>query len=115
MRGMGRFAVGALVVIALSSLAASPVAAAPRSGVSGLVRADGRQSIEATITFERAASGRLVRTIHTRGGRFHARLRAGRYRLRATADNGNGSASARVRVKRHHFTLVVLRLQSPSP
>jgi hypothetical protein len=93
--------------------------------VSGQVRADGSCVIpgagckspagEATIRIERARSGRLVRTVHTRIGRFHVRLRPGRYRLRATADDGNGAGSARARVKRHRFTVVVLRLHSAAP
>jgi hypothetical protein len=77
-------------------------------------RCDSR-GVEATIRIERARSGRLVRTVHTRTGRFHVRLRPGRYRLRATADSGNGAGSARVRVERHRFTVLVLRLHSPAP
>jgi hypothetical protein len=126
--GMGRFAARAQVAIALIALpllAAPATQAAPDSGVSGQVRLDGTciapgarcdsRGVEATIRVERARSGRLVRTVHTRTGRFHVRLRPGRYRLRATAEGGNGAGSARVRVERHRFTAVVLRLHSAAP
>jgi hypothetical protein len=126
---MGRVAVRALlgvVIFGLVLAGAASADAARRSGVSGRVAIDSpcrivpeprcdNQGIATTIKIERARSGHLVRTVHTRTGRFHVRLRPGRYRLRATADSGNGAGSARVRVERHRFTVLVLRLHSPAP
>jgi hypothetical protein len=128
MHDMGRVAVRVLVgaaLIAVPLLVTAAADAARRSGVTGRVAMDGPcvlpgprcddQSVPATIEVRRTQSGRLVRTVHTSTGRFHIRLRPGRYRLRATADSGNGAGSARVRVRRHHFTVVVVHLHSPAP
>jgi hypothetical protein len=120
---MGRVAVCA--VAALLGLAFTDAAAdthAP-SGVSGQIRVDGGcmapgpscLSVPATVQIRRARTGRLVRTVHARQGRFHAGLRPGRYRLKATADNGNGIGTARVRVRRHRLTPVVIHLHAPAP
>jgi hypothetical protein len=125
---VGRLALRGLVCVALLALTwlgAVAATAAARSGVTGHVGVDGgcivpgtqceKMGIPATIQIQRARSGQLVRTVHTSTGRFHVRLRPGRYRLHAMADNGNGAGSARVRVRRHHFTVVVLSLHSPAP
>jgi hypothetical protein len=120
---MGRIAVCA--VVALFGLACGEAAAytdAP-SGVSGQIRVGGGclapgpscVSVPATIQIRRVRTGRLVRTVHARQGRFHAGLRPGRYRLKATADNGNGIGTARVRVRRHRLTPVVIYLHAPAP
>lgn len=119
---MGRVAVCALV--ALLGFAFTEAAAdthAP-SGVSGQIRVGGGclapgprcVSVPATIQIRRVKTGRLVRTVHARQGRFHAGLRPGRYRLKATADNGNGNGTARVRVRRYRLTPVVIYLQAPA-
>jgi hypothetical protein len=124
---MGRVTTTALVCVAvlgLSSVVTVAAGAAPRSGVRGHVGMDGgclmpgtlcdSQAVPATIQVERLRSGRVVRTVHSRTGRFRVRLRPGRYRLRATADSGNGAGSARVRVRRHRFTPVVISLHGPA-
>jgi hypothetical protein len=124
---MGRVTVLALVCVAvlgLTSVDALAAGAAPRSGIRGHVGMDGAclmpgtvcdsQAVPVTIQVERVRSGRVVRTVHCRTGRFRIRLRPGRYRLRATADSGNGAGSARVRVRRHRFTAVVISLHAPA-
>jgi hypothetical protein len=121
---MGGFAVRAQVavaLVALALLAPSAAPAAPRSGVSGQVRMDScgvrgtrcdSHGVHVRVEIRKAASRQLVRKVRTFNGRFHVRLRPGRYRLKATAVSGNGAASASVRVRRNHFTVVVLRLHT---
>jgi hypothetical protein len=120
---MGRFAVCA--VLALFAFAFTEAAADThaQSGVSGQIRVGGGcmapgpscVSVPATVRIRRVRTGRLVRTVHARHGRFHAGLRPGRYRLKATADNGNGTGKARVRVLRQRLTPVVIYLHAPAP
>jgi hypothetical protein len=102
---------------------AVPAGTAPDSGISGQVRLDGScgiretrcssRRVAATVVIRTRDTHRRVRTLHPRGGRFHARLRPGRYTVRATSERAAGAARRDVVVRPHRFTVVVLRLHSP--
>src|SRR5919204_2535418 len=89
----------AILLAAATSLAGPPsgaVLATTRSGVAGEIRgacAGIRQCrgrlVEATIVIRKRSSGRRVRTIHTRDGRFRVTLRPGSYRLSARQRHGS--------------------------
>lgn len=102
---------------------AVPTGTAPDAGISGQVRLDrscgiretrcGSRRVAATVVIRERDTQRRVRTLHPRGGRFHVRLRPGRYTVRATSEQAAGAATRRVVVRPHRFTVVVLRLHSP--
>jgi hypothetical protein len=126
---MGRFnsrahlTAALLTSTSLALLGAGLAAGASDSGVSGQVRVDGRcgiraercarHRVEATIVIRERDSGRRVRTVQTRSGRFRVRLKPGDYTLTATSASATGVAHKSVNVQPHSFALVVLRLHSP--
>jgi hypothetical protein len=125
MCAMGRATRALIAVVALMLVSPAAADAARHSGVTGRVAQAGpcklpgprcdTLGVAATIRVERAQSGQLVRTVHTRNGHFRIRLRAGRYRLVATSASGSATGSAIARVKRHRFTSVVVRLHRQIP
>jgi hypothetical protein len=120
---MGRFVLCSVLAALTLAFTEADADTHARSGIAGQIRVGGGcmapgpscVSVPAEIEIRRARTGRLVRTVHARQGRFHAGLRPGRYRLKATADNGNGTGTARVRVRRHRLTPTVIYLHSPAP
>jgi hypothetical protein len=122
MARIGRLAVCAILALVAFAVAEASADTHAQAGLSGQIRVGGGclapgpscVSVPATVQIRRVRTGRLVRTVHARQGRFHAGLRPGRYRLKATADNGNGTGTARVRVRRHRLTPVVIYLHAPA-
>lgn len=64
------------------------------------------------VSMRRIASGELVRVVRPEDGRFRARLRRGRYRVRAyvPGDSCIEGDVKDVRVRRHEFSAVTLEV-----
>lgn len=115
-------AAAAILLAAAAGLGGPPsgaVLATPHSGVAGQIRGAcvgirecRRGVVEATIVIRNRSSGRRVRTIHTRHGRFRATLRPGSYRLSARQRHGSLRTTRAVDVPPRRYVLVVLDLGS---
>jgi hypothetical protein len=93
------------------------------SGVSGVLRSTCAQARHCTrepvtvadVVIRERGSGRKVRRLHARGGRFRASLAPGSYTLTATARGGSPTAHATADVRAHRFVVVVLVFGGRTP
>jgi hypothetical protein len=120
------FGMKRIVAVALAFVAVPfATAAAPDSGISGVVRGTAcapprvcRTSSPPAVTIRvaRAADRAPVATTHPRNGRFRVALAPGLYVLtayRGMTASGHPAQKLQVRVQPHEFTLVVLTLAGP--